>query len=223
MSKSKFLFVTRAREPFFDLAKSLMKPIHKVLDIGAGDGAFASFCNRPDMYMIDSNADSVAYFKTKFPNYQHATLPQLPYQNDFFDIIHCSHVIEHLQPQELYDTLVEMDRCLKPDGYIVISTPLMTDQFYDDLSHTKPYHPSIFYRYMTDVKNKNLSRAKISNKYAVIDLVFRYDATKIIIYSSQDTKLWYYHFMSKFVSILFKFGLKRYIKSGYTIILQKSV
>lgn len=45
----------------------------------------------------------------------------LPFENDFFDIVYAGEVIEHL-----YDTdnfIKEIARILKPEGYIIITTP----------------------------------------------------------------------------------------------------
>ena len=46
---------------------------------------------------------------------------ELPYNDETFDIIHCSHVIEHLvNPDQV---LIEAKRILKPGGLLIIATP----------------------------------------------------------------------------------------------------
>ncbi len=45
----------------------------------------------------------------------------LPFDNETFDVIIASHVIEHLQKTDLF--CKEMHRCLKRGGYTIIATP----------------------------------------------------------------------------------------------------
>jgi len=131
-------FVTHRREPFFEIAKELISSNSTVLDVGSGNGSFANFCGHSNIYMYESNPKSVKFLKGKFPNVFQGSLPKLPFSDNSFDLIHMSHVIEHLQPNEVYETLKEFDRCCKAGGAIVISAPLMWEGFYDDLSHITP-------------------------------------------------------------------------------------
>lgn len=206
-------FVTQKREPFFQIAKELIKLDSKVLDIGAGNGSFAKYCDRYDFYLMDGNPLN-KILNSVFPNYVINQLPEIPFENSFFDIIHCSHVVEHLDSQCLYDSLIQINRCLKPNGYLIISAPLLTDFFYDDLSHVKPYNPAVFIKYLCDSNNENLTREVISKEFRVISLDYRYKAYKL--YGENIFKPFYW-----LSSILFKLGLRKYSKTGYTLVLQK--
>jgi ubiquinone/menaquinone biosynthesis C-methylase UbiE len=220
--KSENQFVTSSRIPFFEIAKQLIQNNDTVLDIGAGDGSFAKFCERNDIYMVDGNLQTINKLKFEFPNYYYTELPNLPFTDFYFNVVHCSHVIEHLQPQQLYDLLQEIDKVLTPNGYLIISTPLLTDRFYDDLSHIKPYNPSIFYRYLSNTPSNNLTRPKISISYQIVDLVYRYEARKI--FSLSERNKWDINkIISLIPRILFKVGIKKYVKTGYTIVLQKNI
>jgi 2-polyprenyl-3-methyl-5-hydroxy-6-metoxy-1,4-benzoquinol methylase len=207
-------YITQKREPFFQIAKDLINDNSKVLDIGAGDCSFSKYCNRKDFFMIDGNNNTVETFKNEYKNYFYSQLPIIPFNNHHFDIIHCSHVIEHLDPQCLYSTLKEIDRCLKPSGYLIISAPLLTDFFYDDLSHFKPYNPNIFIKYLTDVKLNNLSREKIADYYTLHNITYRYKAYHLI----DGEVILPLKLLNK---LLFKIGLIKYKKTGYTIALKK--
>lgn len=206
-------YISHHREPFYQIAKDLILPNSIVLDVGAGHGSFSRFCERNDFYMLDSNPEN-ATLKTEFCHYVIAALPKLPYEDRFFDLIHCSHVIEHLEPTCFYDTLKEMDRCLKDGGHLVISTPLMSDFFYDNLSHIKPYNPVIFSNYLCTSYKQNLNRKQISSAYKVEKLIYRYKAYKIF----EEHVFLPINWIS---SIAFKMGLRRYAKTGYTIVLKK--
>ena len=61
--------------------------------------------------------------------------------NKKYDILIFSHIIEHFQPNELKGFLEHYFAYLKDGGYIIIATPLLTDFFYWDFDHIKPYHP----------------------------------------------------------------------------------
>jgi hypothetical protein len=52
-----------------------------------------------------------------------------------------SHVIEHLQPDQLLSFLDSYLNLLKLNGYLVICTPLLSSHFYNDFDHIKPYQP----------------------------------------------------------------------------------
>jgi hypothetical protein len=53
-----------------------------------------------------------------------------------------SHVIEHFGPAELLSFMDGYLDRLKPGGWLVIATPLMSDYFYDDFDHIRPYQPA---------------------------------------------------------------------------------
>lgn len=208
-------YITQSREPFFEIAKGLINSTDVVLDIGAGNGDFAVYCNKMDMYMVDGNVESVNLYSTQFKNYQHAILPTLPFKNNFFDIIHCSHVVEHLQPEILYQTIQEVDRCLKTDGYFIISAPLLSDFFYNDLSHIKPYNSEVFLKYLSaNYGQNNLTRSKISSDYQKVKLVFRYKKEYIISGN-------FNFFISFILKVLKKIGICKYLKTGFTLVLKK--
>ena len=217
-------YITHNRKPFFEIGKNFIKENSVVLDIGSGNGEFAIHCKRNDFFLLDGNENTVKALKKEFKNVTFGVLPKLPYENLFFDIIHCSHIVEHLSPQVLYDTLKEIDRCLKNNGYIIISTPLMWEGFYDDLSHVKPYNPDLFVNLLcSNGSNKNRSREKISWNYDLIKLQYRY-MEKI-----DSWKAYYIAQNSIIVKIIFgvlsrilkKFGFAKLKKTGYTIVLKK--
>ncbi|APY10015.1 hypothetical protein BWZ22_01595 [Seonamhaeicola sp. S2-3] len=212
-------YITHQREPFFDIAKELIETDSIVLDIGPGDGSFAKYCNRTDFFLFEGNPDSAKRLKDKYPNTVQGRLPQLPFEDEMFDVIHMSHVIEHLQPQEVYDTLKELDRCCKVGGVIVISAPLLWSGFYDDLSHIKPYPPESFVKYLTKL-GRNPTRASISEQYSVERIQYRYGPLNENIRFRRESK-----FVQK---ILYKLGTlirlseSLFTKTGYTLVLRKS-
>ncbi|HPD26376.1 MAG TPA: class I SAM-dependent methyltransferase [Candidatus Marinimicrobia bacterium] len=215
-------YASQRREPFYEIVKKYIKPDSIILDIGAGNGSFAKFIGRNDIFMIDGNPETVVNNQKFFPNYQYVHLPDLPFQNNKFDIIHCSHVIEHLTPNDFFLLLKNCDRCLKIGGYIIISSPLMWYHFWDDLSHVRPYSPRIFEKYLCEKSSPNSTREKISNKYSIIELQYRYHLTEIgadVINTRSSIVNQVYRIVMQFLT---RVGFRRIEKTGYTIVLKKS-
>lgn len=214
-------YVTRKREPFFEIAREYIRQDSKVLDIGAGDGYFSEYCKRDDFCLYDGNEKSVVSLKSKYPNSYYGRLPDLPFEDRCFDVIHCSHVIEHLSPETLYLSLKEIDRCLKDGGYLIISTPLLWENFYTDLSHVKPYYPLVFIKYLTKGENQILSRERIAHNYTVQRLQYRFREIPIKGSLYNIKKNVFIQCLLFFLKILRLLGLSRYEKTGYTIVLCK--
>ena len=211
-------YITHKREPFFEIARDLINKEHNVLDVGSGNGSFAKYCNMLNMHLFEGNKESA---QAIFKNVVYGRLPKLPFKDNFFDVIHMSHVIEHLEPDEVYQTLIEFDRCLKNNGIIIISAPLIWSGFYDDLSHVKPYPPAIFIKYLCVGDHQNLSRNKISNKFKVERQEFRYLKSKRSI-SRPKSNSFFNRLFFKILNALYNKTLTFYEKTGYTIVLRKN-
>ena len=214
-------YVTQDKRVFFDIAKELIKPGDKVLDIGAGDGTFAKHCGRDDFYLYDGNANSIDVLKKEFPYTYYGRLPDLPFQDGFFDVIHCSHVVEHLEPELFYNTLKEIDRCLKENGYLVVSAPLLWDRFYDDLSHVKPYTPFVFKKYLGVEILPTLSRPLISKYYKDISVQYRYREIPLLDNFYNLGENFIVKLVFKIFNLLQRLGFRKYIKTGFTLVFQK--
>lgn len=212
-------YTTFERAPFYEVARPYITPTAKVLDIGPGDGSFSKHFNRNDFYLLEGNEETVNFLKKSYKNITLGSVPKLPYENNFFDLIHCSHVIEHLQPQEFYDTLKEMDRCLNINGHLVISAPLLWDEFYDDLSHVKPYTPKVIQKYLVWGDSSCATRKLISDKYTLEKIIYRTYWQRI----SEDLYIGNQQFISKVIrKILNIFNVRKLKKNGFTIILKKN-
>jgi 2-polyprenyl-3-methyl-5-hydroxy-6-metoxy-1,4-benzoquinol methylase len=92
-----------------------------VLDVGCGDTLLLSLCgDKLERHGVDilekneQNNNNIVYKK-------HDITKNFPYENDKFDVVHSSEVIEHVK-----DTLYFLRECmrvLKPEGRLIISTP----------------------------------------------------------------------------------------------------
>ncbi len=100
----------------------------KILDLGCGDGYLLNLLKQSgykNLYGVDISKTRVkrALELTKLPN-KHivASLGEkTPFLPNFFDVIICSEVMEHIPKPDLL--LKEIHRLLKDEGMFIISTP----------------------------------------------------------------------------------------------------
>jgi SAM-dependent methyltransferase len=60
---------------------------------------------------------------------------------EIYDVLLMSHIVEHFPPRELLDFMDGYLDRLRVGGHLVIATPLMSNNFYDDFDHVRPYQP----------------------------------------------------------------------------------
>ncbi|MBN2434896.1 MAG: class I SAM-dependent methyltransferase [Spirochaetes bacterium] len=127
----KGIFSERGDKPFFYaywikfLTKKYTYPIKpRLLDYGCGEGFWLKRISPFTMpYGTETSKYAVEVTKTKV---KHAEIKQvegenIPFDNDFFDIITCWDVIEHLENPEKF--VSEIFRVLRSKGIVIISTP----------------------------------------------------------------------------------------------------
>ncbi len=123
-----------------------------VLDIGCGTGVFLDQVARRGITAIgiDSNEASVKYARLLGLDAVFATANvYLAKYTDRFDGIHCSHLIEHLDFEDLSDFIPLVANALKPGGKVVFVMPdpeSIRSQllgFWRDPDHVRFYHPEI--------------------------------------------------------------------------------
>lgn len=215
------IYATQEREPFFELVKPFIKENFKVLDIGCGHAMFSKYFGRTDFYHFDGNEETVKVLQNEYEHVYQGILPKLPFEDQQFDVIHCSHVLEHLDAETLYQTLIEMNRCLKSGGFLVISAPLMWSGFYNDLSHVRPYPPKVFIHYLCGRSKHNRNRKLIEADYKKKDLVYRYHEIEIRHHYFYYSNSVLSKILNAFIKLMALLGLRSFEQSGFTLILQK--
>jgi ubiquinone/menaquinone biosynthesis C-methylase UbiE len=105
----------------------------KILDYGTGKGFLLQHLSdnysNIELYACDFTDTVAKETGNKFKNLGsfkgclHITRLPSPYQENFFDFVFLIETIEHLTDNYLHATLKEIQRILKPGGYIVITTP----------------------------------------------------------------------------------------------------
>lgn len=86
----------------------------------------------------------------------------MSYDGDIFDVVHCSHVIEHLPYPQVIHALDELVRVCKNNGLIIIRSPLWVNhRFYNDIDHFRPYPPQSILNYFSNQQQQKVSRYKV--------------------------------------------------------------
>ncbi len=98
----------------------------KILDVGCGDGYISKAIaekTSAEVYGVDVSPDLVSAAKKRGVKAMVCDLEcgKLPYKDSFFDAIFCGDVLEHIFDTE--SLLAEMNRVLKPDGFLILSIP----------------------------------------------------------------------------------------------------
>jgi ubiquinone/menaquinone biosynthesis C-methylase UbiE len=116
-----------------------------ILDIGGGDGALGYSLVREGAVVVSIDADLLGlklacqeFTKhSRIAKVAQASAYGLPFHSCSFDSAVCADVIEHVQqPKQL---LLEAARVLKPQGRLVVTTPLRATEHPQDAAHVNEF------------------------------------------------------------------------------------
>jgi 2-polyprenyl-3-methyl-5-hydroxy-6-metoxy-1,4-benzoquinol methylase len=180
------------------------KAEYRVLDVGCGYGNKMAALTTAGYKVlgVDINPQIIATNQKQGLNCVTVEEFAQNHNTDQFDIIVMSHIIEHFPPSELKDFMDDYLDKLKMGGYLIIATPLLTDYFYDDFDHVKPYTPLAIIKVFDQLAAQVQYYSR--NKLRLTDLKFRrrhYQSTlkKEIYIRSWATK---FYQVGEFISTL---------------------
>jgi len=95
----------------------------KILDAGCGEGFFLSLIDSQEKFGVELSEKRVSKALAQFPDLKIkiADVTNLPFDDNTFDVIVCSEVLEHVS--EYKKAIMEFKRCVKPKGHLVLSFP----------------------------------------------------------------------------------------------------
>lgn len=108
---------------------TMIQPVSgkKCLDIGCGDGKFTSILatHAAEVVGIDISDRALCFAKCLVPNAKFLKMDatHLQFPKDFFDVVTCVDVLEHLPDDCEQQAIAEMSRVLKGGGFLVVSVP----------------------------------------------------------------------------------------------------
>ncbi len=108
--------------------------VQRVLDLGCGTGRHLLFFSKKgfDIYGLDKSPKGLEIAKNWLDEEDlsakltHQRIDQkFPYENDFFDVVISIQVIHHNLMKDIIFTVKEIERVLKPKGFIFITVPFL--------------------------------------------------------------------------------------------------
>ncbi len=116
------------KEEIFKEIIDKIKPQDKIiLDVGCGHGFLIKEINfwHPNnkFYGIDISAKNIKKTQAKinYAKFQVADAEELPFADNYFDILFCTDTLEHVY--SLDSTLTEFNRVIKPGGLLILCVP----------------------------------------------------------------------------------------------------
>ena len=108
-------------------AISLMQGTPQILDLGCGKGHITEKIRQAlvcaEITGLDYSVSAIEYAQDNFPkiDFSVGDASNTPYSKEYFDVVVCNNLWEHV-PNPLL-LLGEINRILKPNGYLIVSTP----------------------------------------------------------------------------------------------------
>lgn len=133
----------------YQFANQLVKDKY-VLDAACGEGYGSSLLAREAAYVVGLDLDETVVMRanekygTDRLSFQCGSIEKLPFADHFFDVIVSYETIEHVKEEVQINFLDEIQRVLKPDGVLIISTPNKAI-YTERVKGQNPFHLKEFY------------------------------------------------------------------------------
>lgn len=116
------------KKEFSNFVKSFLKPHDKILDLGCGAATFwDQFKKFKQVFLTgaDISPAMIKEAKKLYPNEKFVLISaqKLPFRNEEFDMVICSTVLHHMPQEETTKLLSEIQRILKPYGFLIGREP----------------------------------------------------------------------------------------------------
>lgn len=126
-------FWKKSEDSILSYAEEMFKRnrFNKLLDVGCGDGRltvkFSKYFNRVIALEPDKIRMEFAKYNVHNNNISNVTFVQSPFlkagiQDDYFDVVICNHVIQHINTDMIEPTIQGIFNVLRKDGIIVLTT-----------------------------------------------------------------------------------------------------
>ena len=106
---------------FVNLLKTVLNPNDKLLDVGVAIGDLFNKILVKHKYGIDISIEYLNIARQRGIEVCLAMIEETPYKSEFFDVITCKDVLEHVL--DINKVTAEIYRILKPNGYFLVQVP----------------------------------------------------------------------------------------------------
>ena len=164
-----------------------------ILNIGSGSGYFEKLCMETDWNThtldIDKNANEKL---TKYGvNVHTSSIESIPLNDNYFDFIICSEVLEHLTDNQLKKAIPELYRVTKKDGYIIGTVP-NNEKLFENITVC----PSCNHKYHRWGHWQSFTQSNI--KKIFFEINFREIKTKVCVFKDYS-KISFLNFIKYFI------------------------
>lgn len=158
------------RTKWIESSLKKIPPGLRILDAGAGECQYKKYCS----HLVYVSQDFAQYTGEGKIGLQTGSwdnskldiisdITNIPVANDEFDAVMCTEVLEHVP--DPVSTLKELNRILKPNGYLLLTTPFAS------LTHFAPFHYSsgfnsfFYYHHLTEMNYEIVDLSLNGNYY----------------------------------------------------------
>ncbi|MEM9305263.1 MAG: methyltransferase domain-containing protein [Pseudomonadota bacterium] len=149
----------------------------RVLDLACGEGYGSALMAgaAASVTGVDASAEAVAHARQRYGaetlDFQQGDATALPFDDDCFDAIVSFETIEHLEPQA--EMLDEFRRVLRPDGFLVISSPDRRT-YSDERDYQNEFHVRELYRdeFVTMIEERFPARRILGQRLAFVSAIW---------------------------------------------------
>jgi ubiquinone/menaquinone biosynthesis C-methylase UbiE len=211
---------------FKKLIKTISVDNGKVLEIGFGSGnLIKTLLNKKCRYYgMEISQSAIVTAKRKYKDQVEVNLikkNQIPYDNEFFDLIIMSHSLEHIEEEE--KILEEIKRTLKKNGLIIIGVP--TPENDENELHFRTYISEDFRRICEElclqlVQIEGFRQIKLVQK--IFEKVALQHKTSTTQKKATAKKIFYYYIISPIISYLYSLNIGRGGCVEYWVVLKNT-
>ena len=144
-----------------------------ILDIGCGNGDnMAILQGQGFLNITGSDISNEMLNICRNRKMQTIEIKELEKSTVKYDVLLISHVIEHIAYPDIIEFIKFYISKLRDGGKVIIITPLLSNKFYTDIDHIKPYNIDALLQLFNSAPERSQAYSKLEG-FDLIDIKFR--------------------------------------------------